>query len=58
MILKNKLTEYANNGLASNVDTLIDDRLDKLNCVRVGIVEEYYPEDYEELDFEEEEDDE
>lgn len=45
MIFKNKLTEYGNNGLASNIDTLIDDRLDKLNCVRIGIVEEYYPED-------------
>ena len=45
MIFKNKLTEYGNSGLASNIDTLIDDRLDKLNCVRVGIVEEYYPED-------------
>ena len=44
MIFKNSLTESMSNGIGSMTDSLIDNALDNLNCVKIGIIEEYYPE--------------
>jgi hypothetical protein len=44
MIIKNKITEANKDNLSSLVDSLISDSTDNLNCVKIGIIEEYYPE--------------
>lgn len=44
MIIKNKITEANKDNLSSLVDSLISDNTDNLNCVKIGIIEEYYPE--------------
>ena len=44
MIYKNKITEASKDSLPSLISSLISDDLDSLNCVKIGIIEEYYPE--------------
>lgn len=44
MLIKNKITEANNSNLPSLIDTLVGDSIDNINCVKIGIIEEYYPE--------------